>query len=37
MTLPKFKILRLFSQVRSLLDLKSDFDEDGTYALINKV
>lgn len=35
MTFHKFKILRLFSQVRSLLDLKSDFDEDGTYALIN--
>lgn len=35
MKFPKIKILRLFSQVRSLLDLKSDFDEDGTYALVN--
>lgn len=35
MKFPKIKILRLFSQIKSLLDLKSDFDEDGTYALIN--
>lgn len=31
----RFKILRLISQLRTLLDLKSDFDEDGTYTLIS--
>ena len=31
----KFKILRLFSQIRTLLDLKSDFDANGTYSLIS--
>jgi len=31
----KTKVFRLFLQIKSLLDLKSDFDEHGTYALIN--
>lgn len=35
MNYPKFKLLRLFAQIRSLLDLRTDFDEDGTYTLIN--
>lgn len=35
MNYPKFRFLRLFAQIRSLLDLKTDFDEDGTYTLIN--
>lgn len=35
MNYPKFKFLRLFAQIRNLLDLKTDFDEDGTYILIN--
>ncbi len=35
MKYPKFKILRLFSQIKNLLDLKSDFDENGTYSLIS--
>lgn len=35
MNYQKFKFLRLFAQIRSLLDLKTDFDEDGTYTLIN--
>lgn len=35
MNLFKIKLFRLLSRVKSLLDLKSDFDEDGTYALVN--
>lgn len=31
----KIKFFRLLAQLKSLLDLKSDFDEEGTYALIN--
>jgi len=31
----KIKLLRIISQIKALLDLKSDFDIDGTYALIN--
>lgn len=35
MSIQKIKFLRLFAQVRNLLDLKTDFDEEETYALIN--
>lgn len=35
MNYPKYRFLRLFAKVRNLLDLKTDFDEDGTYTLIN--
>lgn len=31
----KLKIFRLFKQLRTLLDLKSDFDKDGAYTLIS--
>lgn len=35
MNYPKFKFLRLFAKIKNLLDLKTDFDEDGTYTLID--
>ncbi|MEY4615054.1 MAG: hypothetical protein RJB66_14 [Pseudomonadota bacterium] len=31
----KFKVLRLYSIIKELLDLRSDFDEGGTYSLVS--
>lgn len=35
MNYSKFKILRIFAQLKTLLDLKSDFDEDGAATLVS--